>query len=388
MKILLLHNYYQFSGGEDGVLQAEKDLLEAKGHQVILLQVSNHDITNPVEKINAAISAIYSFSSYQKVLKVIAEFKPDLAHIHNFFPLFSPSVYYACREAGIPVVQTLHNYRLLCLNAYLFREGKVCEDCLGKPIPIPGVLNGCYKDSKVGSAIVATMLSTHRVLDTWTQMVDVYIALTEFSRQKFITNNLPPEKVVVKPNFVYPEPPAGNGEGNYALFVGRLSEEKGLDTLVEAWKTIGEKLPLKIVGDGPLAEQIVQSIEKMKGVEYLGRKTSEEVYALLRDAKFLVFPSKWYEGLPRIIIEAYASATPIIASNLGSMSSLVKDGSTGLLFEPGNPQDLAAKVEWALNNTKKLIQMRHFSREEFEIQYTSEKNYKRLMEIYGQIVNQ
>jgi glycosyltransferase involved in cell wall biosynthesis len=388
MKILLLHNYYQFSGGEDGVVEAEKTLLEAKGHEVILLKATNHEITSTLDKMNAALGSIYSFSSKQRLFQTITNYKPDVVHIHNFFPLFSPSIYHACRKAGVPVVQTLHNYRLLCLNAYLFREGKVCEDCIGKPIPIPGVMRGCYRDSKVGSAVVATMLSTHRIIQTWTQMVDVYIALTEFSRQKFIQNNLPAKKLVVKPNFVYPEPGLGSGQGNYALFVGRLSSEKGLDTLLEAWKTIGNKLPLKVVGDGPLAEEIAQVIDKIQGVEWLGRKPSEEVYALLKDAEFLVFPSKWYEGLPRIIIEAYACGTPVISSNLGSMKSLVNNGATGLLFDVGNPKDLAEKVNWALANKEQMIQMRSLARAEFEAKYTSEKNYHMLMQIYEQAISQ
>jgi glycosyltransferase involved in cell wall biosynthesis len=386
MKILLLHNYYQFAGGEDAVVKAEKNLLEENGHDVMLLDASNHEITSSFEKVHAAISAIYSFSSKQRVIQAITEFQPNVVHVHNFFPLFSPAVYSACREAMVPIVQTLHNYRLLCLNAYLFREGKVCEDCLGKPIPIPGVINGCYKDSKAGSAIVATMLSTHRALQTWNKMVDSYITLTEFSRQKFIDNNLPAEKIVVKPNFI-PNPGLGNGTGNYALFVGRLSPEKGVNILLKAWKQLGNKLPLKIVGDGPLSSEVIQAAKENVSIDYLGRKSSEEVYELLKSAKFLVFPSMWYEGLPMTIIEAYATGTPVIASNLGSMSSLVKDGLTGLLFHPGNIQDLVNKIEWALINQEKITEMRLYARAEFEDKYTPEKNYQMLMDIYNRLIN-
>jgi glycosyltransferase involved in cell wall biosynthesis len=385
MKILLLHNRYQFAGGEDAVVEAEKNLLESNGHDVMLLEASNHDITGSLQKVNAAVSAIYSFYSKQRVIQVITEFQPNIVHVHNFFPLFSPAVYYACHQARVPVVQTLHNYRLLCLNAYLFRQGKVCEDCLGKPIPIPGIVNGCYKDSKTGSAIVAAMLSTHRTLQTWNRMVDSYIALTEFSRQKFIENNLPPEKIVVKPNFI-PNPGLGNGTGNYALFVGRLSPEKGINILLKAWKLIGNKLPLKIVGEGPLSSEVIQAAKENDSIDYVGRKSPEEVYKLLQEAKFLVFPSMWYEGLPRTIIEAYATGTPVIASNLGSMSSLIKDGLTGLLFQPGNIQDLVNKIDWSLKNPEKITQMRSYARAEFEEKYTPEKNYQMLMEIYNRLI--
>lgn len=387
MRVLVLHNRYQISGGEDVVVQAEKALLEANGHDVTLFEATNDNIVGCLEKAKTAVSAIYSPSSKRRVREEIAKFSPHIVHVHNYFPLLSPSVFYACQEAGVPVVQTLHNYRLLCANAYLFREGRVCEDCVGKRFPWPGVVNGCYRDSKVGTAIVGTMQSVHRTVQTWTKMIDAYIALTEFARQKFIQGNLPAEKIVVKPNFLFSDPGNGEGKGGYALFVGRLSPEKGLDKLFQAWEKIGEKMPLKIVGDGQLADTVAEASRKLKGVEWLGRQPKEQVLALMKEATVLVFPSLWYEGLPMVIAEAYAVGLPVITSDLGSTSSLVKHGCTGLHFRPGDADDLVAQIEWVLTHPVELAQMRRQARAEFETKYTADRNYQMLMNIYEQVLS-
>lgn len=387
MRVLLLHNCYQISGGEDVVVQAEKALLEANGHDVNLIEASNDNIVGCLEKAKAAVSSIYSPSSMRWVRTEIARFSPDIVHVHNFFPLLSPSVYYACREAKVPVVQTLHNYRLLCTNGYLFREGRVCEDCIGKGFPWSGVSHGCYRGSKVGTAVVATMQSVHRKLQTWTKMVDTYIALTEFAQQKFVQGGLPAEKIVVKPNFVHPAPELGKGGGGYALFVGRLSPEKGLDKLFQAWEKIGERMPLKIVGDGQLADTVASAAQKLKGVEWLGRQPKNQVQALMKEATVLVFPSLWYEGLPMVITEAFATGLPVITSDLGSTSSLIDHGRTGLHFCPGDAEDLVAQVERVLTHPNELVHMRREARAEFESKYTAERNYQMLMNIYEQTFN-
>ena len=311
MRILVLHNRYQIGGGEDVTVQTEKALLEARGHHVNLLEANNDQIVNPLEKAKAAMSAIYSSTAKQQVAEAIASFQPDLMHVHNFFPLFSPSIYYAGQEAGIPVVQTLQNYRLFCVNSYFFRDGKVCEDCLGKKFAWSGVVHGCYRDSRTGSAIVGTMQTVHRALGTWEKQIDVYITPTEFARQKYIQGNLPASKLVVKPNFLYSDPKQGQGQGGYALFVGRLSPEKGLDTLIQAWEKLAEiGIPLKIVGEGPLSDRIIAATQKLTAVEYLGKLPKAKVLELMQEAQCLVFPSLWYEGFPLVIVEAYAVGLP------------------------------------------------------------------------------
>jgi glycosyltransferase involved in cell wall biosynthesis len=226
------------------------------------------------------------------------------------------------------------------------------------------------------------MLSTHRVAGTWSRAVDTYIALTEFARQKFVQGGLPPHNVRVKPNFVYPDPGTGYGKGEYVLFVGRLAQEKGVDVMLAAWERLQGNVPLKVVGDGPSARQVAEAAKRLRGVEWLGRQPKDLVRALMQGARALIFPSVWYEGFPMVIAEAYAVGLPVIASDLGSMSSLIDHGRTGLLFSPGDPESLAAQVEWALAHPAELKRMREGARAEFEAKYTAERNYHLLMEIY------
>ncbi|KAF3886907.1 MULTISPECIES: glycosyltransferase family 4 protein [Nostocales] len=384
MHILSVHNKYQIRGGEDESRESEEKLLQEMGHQVDVYEEDNQQIAslNPAQ---LGLKTIWSKEAYNIVKQKLRSAPYDIVHIQNFFPLISPSVYYAAKEEGVPVVQTLHNYRLLCPNALFFRNGGICEDCLGQLIPYPAVMHSCYRNSQIASGGVATMISLHRSMNTWTKMVDAYIALTEFAKQKFIAGGLPEEKILVKPNFVSHDPGFSTESGGFALFVGRLSVEKGLDTLLTAWEHLGTQIPLKIVGDGPLADQVVKAAKRLPQVEWLGRKPMSEVYTLMGEAMFLVFPSKWYETFGRVAIEAFAKGTPVIAANIGAIAELVDSGRTGLHFCPGDAGDLAAKVEWVLANPKKLAQMRQEARAEFEAKYTAEKNYQKLIEIYTKI---
>jgi len=279
---------------------------------------------------------------------------------------------------------TLHNYRLLCVNALFFRQGQICEACLGR-FPWRGVVHGCYRDSRPASIVVAGMLTLHRTLGTW-GLVDRFIALTAFAREKFLEAGFSPEKVVVKPNFVHPDPTPGNGQGGYALFVGRLSPEKGVKTLLEAWRRLEGRLSLKIVGDGPLQGEVSRLAQEVLGVEVLGRKGTEKVYALMGEASFLVFPSEWYEGFPKVLVEAFAKGLPVLTSALGSQGSIVEHGRTGLHFRPGDPEDLAAKVEWLLSHPAELVWMGKEARAEYEAKYTAEKNYRMLIAIYREVL--
>jgi glycosyltransferase involved in cell wall biosynthesis len=386
MRILSVHNSYQIRGGEDESREAEQRLLQEMGHDVEVYEESNDKVAtlNPAQ---LALRTVWSAEAYRTVRARLKEKPHQIVHVQNFFPLLSPSVHYAAQAEGVPVVQTLRNYRLLCPNALFFREGQVCEDCLGQFVPWSGVVHGCYRDNQIASAAVATMLTAHRLLPTWTEKVDLYIALTEFARQKFISGGLPAEKIVVKPNFVHPDPGVGQGQGGYALFVGRLSVEKGLDTLLAAWEKLDDRIPLKIVGEGPLADQVTKAIANSTQIEWLGRKPMAEVHQLMGNARFLIFPSKWYETFGRVAIEAFAKGTPVIASDIGAIAELVTDGRTGVKFEPGNPQDLAAKVEWLLSHPEKLNQMRQEVRVEYETRYTAKQNYQQLLSIYEQVLS-
>jgi len=386
MNILLAHNYYQQTGGEEQVFIAEANLLESYGHQVYRYTLHNDQIeTTP--QLELLGKTIWNWDVYRQLRSLIRQKKIQIVHFHNTFPLISPAAYYAVKAEGAGVVQTFHNYRLLCPNALFLRDGKVCEDCLGKLIPWSGVRHRCYRNSTSASAAVTTMLTTHRLLQTWNRQVDAYIALTEFARNKFIQGGLPSEKVFIKPNFVHPDPGIGEGKGGYALFVGRLSVEKGIDILLQAWQQLGCKIPLKILGDGTLAPQVAEAVNQLPGVEWLGRRSMEDVYAFMRDAQFLVFPSKWYEGLPRTLIESFACGTPVIAANLGAMSSFVTPYQTGLHFQPGNAEDLVTQVEWAISHPECLLQMRQQARAEFEKRYTPAESYQELLKIYDQAIH-
>jgi len=230
------------------------------------------------------------------------------------------------------------------------------------------------------------MLTVHRILKTWTKKIDLYIALTEFARQKYIKGGLPAEKIVVKPNFIYPDPGIKANRGKYVLFVGRLTQEKGLATLLNAWLLLKSKIPLKIVGDGPLADRAKQFCSTHDYVEYLGFKKHEEIYAVMDNASFLVFPSQWYEGFPGVVAEAFAKGLPIISSDIGSQGSLIKQGGTGRIFEAGNALDLAFNVEWAWSHEREVNEMSKIARQEYEKNYTAEINYHILMDIFQKAI--
>ena len=392
MKVLLIHNRYQLAGGEDVVVQAEKALLEANDHQVALVEISNDQIVSVFDKANAAVRAIYSPASKQQVSAEIAHFCPDVVHVHNFFPLLSPSVYDACRDAGVPVVQTVHNYRLGCLNAILLRNGKVCEDCLGKRMPWPGIVHGCYRGSRAQSAATAAMLAVHWLRGTWQERVDAYIVLTNFQKEKMVQAGLPREKIYVKPNYISEPEQCGESKifGDYALFVGRLSPEKSITTLIEAYKHNDLRIPLKIVGDGPLHESLqadVQAAGLESAIKFLGRQDKSAVLSLMHNARFLVFPSIWYETFGLTIVEAFACGLPVLASRLGSMAEIVEDGVTGLHFEAGNSADLADKMQWANEHPEEMISMGKNARRAYEAHYTPEINYQQLTAIYQQVID-
>ena len=381
---MLVHNFYQQPGGEDQVFAAEGRLLEERGHVVGRFTMDN-DAVETMGKLTVARKTIWNSEARQSLRKAIRETGAQVVHFHNTFPLVSPAGYYAAHEEGAAVVQTLHNYRLMCVTATFCRNGRVCEDCLGRAVAWPGVLHGCYRGSRAASAVVAAMLAFHRCKGTWRREVDVYIALSEFGRKKFIQGGLPPDKLVVKPNFLDPDPGIGIGQGNYALFVGRLSAEKGIATLLEAWPQVFSDtgVKLKIVGDGPLRASVESASKPASGIEYLGwLDLQKEGYATLGAAQALVFPSIWYEGQPKTLVESLATGTPILASRLGSMPEMVADGRTGLLFEAGNPGDLAGKARVLLSNKADWLAMRQAARLEFEARYTAERNYPQLMACY------
>jgi glycosyltransferase involved in cell wall biosynthesis len=387
VKILLVHNSYQLQGGEDVVYQRERDLLIAHGDEVVEYWRTNTEIEeySIAERLALPGRTVWSGKTRKDFSAVLRESKPDVVHVHNTFMVISPSIYSACREQQVPVVQTLHNYRLLCPQGGFFRDGKPCHDCashLGH-----SVLHGCYRDSRVGTANVAMMIAWHRAAGTYSTLVDRYIALTEFSRSNFVNGGFDPAKITVKPNFASPDPGERPNDGSYALFVGRLSPEKGLQTLMAAWRQLPELIPLRLAGSGPLAAEVSAAASELgPEVQYLGQLPLNPLMQLMKGARFLIFPSELYENFPLTLAESYACGVPVIASELGAMKEIVKHESTGLLFRAGDPGDLAAKVQYAWANRERMRQMGKQARQEYESNYTAELNYRRLRSIYDEVL--
>jgi glycosyltransferase involved in cell wall biosynthesis len=392
LKIILVHCQYQQAGGEDVVFEQERQLLERAGHQVVVFRRSNWDV-NSYSGVNRLVliqKAIWNGDVRGKFADVLRAEKPDVVHIHNTWVMISPSIYSACREAGVPVVQTLHNYRLMCPVGTFFRDGTICEECMEHSL-LRSIRYGCYRNSRASTAAVALMLGVHRSCHTWSDVTS-YIVLTEFARSKFLRGGLPAQKMFVKPNFVYPDPllRAGDGnhapagDGDYVLFAGRLSPEKRVSTMLNAWARIRSRIPLVIVGGGPQRDELEK--DALRGnlgtITFRGALSHDETLATIRRARFLVFSSEWYETFGLTMVEAFASGVPVICSRMGAMQEIVDDGRTGLHFTPGDAEDLAEKVEWAWKFPERMKLMGKEARREYENKYTAEKNYPRLMEIY------
>lgn len=428
IKILLVHNFYQSSSpsGEDAVFRDEVELLKKNGIDVITYEKNNDEIKGYglLDKVHLAFQNIWSRKTYIELKQLLRKEKPDLAHFHNIWYLISPSAYSACADAGVPVVQTLHNFRFFCINGLLLRNSKICEECIyakkgdrswvmghgnkdygvrgkgkeegdkkahGWKIIKNAVRYGCYRNSKLYSFSIASANAIHRAFGTWGKSIDAFIALTEFGKKKFIECGLPENKIFVKPNFLSDPPEPSFAHRDYVIFLGRLSHEKGLSILIDAAKVLNNSavpLKFKIVGDGPLMKDLKDKVkaEKINRIEFTGRKTFHECMGLLRDARFMIMPAVCYENFPMAIREAFACGKPVITSRLGAMAELVKDGQTGLLFEPGDPEDLAAKIRWMLENHDACIAMGKNARKEFEEKYTEKQNYQILMRIYKKLI--
>jgi glycosyltransferase involved in cell wall biosynthesis len=386
MNILMLHNSYQFRGGEDESFESEVRMLRDAGHYVDTIHLNN-DRVEEIGKFQVALQSIWSKPSYDLVDSKLRERNFDVMHVQNFFPMISPSVYAAAKKNGVPVVQTLRNYRLLCPSTVLYRDGHICEDCLHKTFKIPGIVHGCYRDSVLSSAAVAAMTAFNALKGTWRNDVDLYICLTAFSRQKFVEAGFNPDKMIVKSNFVYPDPGvhAGDGANDYLLFAGRLTPEKGVETLLSAWQRVKSKGTLKIIGEGPLEARVREFVAQNPGVEWLGPKSSSEVKQMMGGARALVFPSEWYEPFGRVAIESFAKGTPVITSRLAGMAEIVREGETGLLFNPGDPEDLARKMDWAIEHPDEIRAMRPAARAEYEETYTIEQNLGALIHAYKSV---
>jgi glycosyltransferase involved in cell wall biosynthesis len=389
MRVLLAHNFYRSSApsGEDSVFQNEKALLSDHGIDVVPYEMFN-DTINPAtfaQRTRLALNTAWSQDSYDAVSNVVKQSKPDIAHFHNTFPQISPSAYAACRDSGVPVVQTLHNFRLICPGGLLMRDGRPCEECVGTSL-IPAMRHRCYRGSLSATGAVVWMLLRNRWQGTYQTLVDRYIALTEFAASRMIDGGFPRESISVKPHSVTGVSAPGMGDGGYVVYVGRLSEEKGVRTLLNAWKHL-RRVPLKVIGDGALKHELEDTAKHDDlPVEFLGFRSQSDVYAHMRRAEFIVVPSECYETLGMAVIEAYACGTPVIASRIGSLNEIVEEGVTGVKFDPRNPRDLAEKIHMLWGDSERRKRMREAARKAYESNYSPEMNFRGLMSIYQQTV--
>jgi glycosyltransferase involved in cell wall biosynthesis len=386
MRVLLAHNFYRSSApsGEDEVVRGEQRLLETHGFEVIPFTRHNDELPAGLGgAIGASLSNAWSFQSVAALRALIRERRPDIAHFHNTFPQISPAAYLACREADVPVVQTLHNYRMFCANGLLNRGGEPCELCLGRNA-LPALRHSCYRDSRVATLGMVLGSTLHRARRTYQTLVDRYIVLTRFARERFVSHGLPTERIVVRGNCLPVDPGVGDGNGGYALYVGRLTAEKGVATLVRAWRELPH-VPLRIAGDGELRATLEREAQGLP-VEFLGRVPGAQVLELMQKATLLVIPSECYEGFPRVIVEAFATGTAVVAADIGGLGELITEGIEGLKFRPGSARDLAGCVArlWTSNSARDT--QRRANRARFEREYSPSSGLASLQDVYRQAI--
>lgn len=391
LRILFVHTrYLQSAGGEDTTMEAEAELMRAKGHNVQVQLFNNGSMGKGLAgKISAGISSVYNRNSAHALKEAIVQFSPDIIHVHNFFFAASPSVIIEASRHKIPVIVTIQNFRLVCANALFFRDNKICELCISHSFPWYGVKYKCYHNSSVQSAMVGLSSAIHHIAGTWKRKVNLFITPAEFSRNKLLDSALGirPEKIKVKRNFI-----GDPGESNpsdrksFYLFVGRLSAEKGVDLLLEAWKRIGNE-QLIIAGDGPEKEYLYNKYGKQRNIIFAGKKPRVEILELMKQCRALIFPSVWYEGLPLTIVEAFATGTPVLASSLGAMQEMITHGSNGLLFPAGDSEKLAETV----NSFNRIIasgdlSMYQNARSAYMNNYHPEQCYQQIMKLYNSVI--
>jgi glycosyltransferase involved in cell wall biosynthesis len=351
------------------------------------LVFDNKSINNSFAKFLSGIKVIYNPTSAKRLKKRIREFKPDLIHVHNFFPLASPSIFFVAKKYGVPIVVTLHNYRLICPSATLFHEHSIYERSIKSLFPVDAILKGVYRNSRIQTAAMVMATRFHNLIGTWKYKVDKFIVLTEFARTKFTNSILrtAPDALIVKPNFVIDNGPGEMQRENFFLYIGRLSVEKGVETLLQSL-TI-HRYNLVIIGEGFLLDKVENFAVSNRNLSYLGRQDKDVIMRHLKRCKALILPSNWYEGFPMTILEAFSAGTPVVASYLGAMTEVVQDNVNGLHFEAGNANDLIHKIKLLESNTDLAKQLSDNARTTYLNRYTPEKNYKLLFEIYNQLLD-
>jgi glycosyltransferase involved in cell wall biosynthesis len=382
MRILIIHNYYQQPGGEDTVVAAESELLKANGHQVEVHYFSNKSIIG-WKKILYGFLGIYNPFSVETIEKKIKEFSPDIVHVHNVFYVASYGVVFAASKAGVPTVATLHNYRLICPSAYLYHKGAIYEKSVNSIFPFRAVKDRVWNDSFGQTTSVALISFVHKIMGTYRSRIDRYITFTPFSKNLFVRSSLGicADRFSIKPNFAIDRGVVSADREDFFLFVGRLSPEKGIRTLLEI--TSRHKAPFVIIGDGPLRSAVEEMALKRSNIRFLGHQPKNEVFSYMSRCRALVFPSLWYEGMPMVLIEALSLGTPILASRLGNQQFMIRENVEGLLFSPGNQDELSDCISRVDGNQELRTRLSKNARVSYEINYTPEVNYRYLLQIYA-----
>ncbi|NYF89849.1 glycosyltransferase involved in cell wall biosynthesis [Edaphobacter lichenicola] len=384
MRILFLHNRYIYRGGEDESREQEISMLRSRGEEVIEYVLDNAEIRSE-NLITVGLQSIWNSKEFDNIKQLIRSERPDIMKVDNFFPRLSPSIFRAAKEMGIPTALSVRNYRLVCPSANLFRDGHVCTTCVGSKVALSAIQHRCYRKSYLQSAaVVASNVYAH-LRGVWGDSVDRFIAVSSFVKQQLVAGGFPEDRIIVKPNFIS-DTGVGDGSGGYGLYVGRLTEEKGVRSLLKAWKNILQPVRLKLIGDGPLESIVREASEADSRIEYLGRRSLSDVCEYLGNAAFLIFPSEWYEPFGRTIVEAYSKGTPVIAAATPPMQAMVEDGVTGLLYRPGDSVELASVVSSLTSDPDRLRSLRLQARARYLALYTEEQNYQQLMAAFQECI--
>ncbi|MEM7478073.1 MAG: glycosyltransferase family 4 protein [Planctomycetota bacterium] len=384
MKVLLCHNYYRHRGGEDFSFEQEAQILRSHGHDVIEYTISNDQIPD-LGKLALTAKTFWNRQSYREVFELMKHHKPVVMHCTNTFPLLSPSIYQAAKQFRVPVLQALRNYRLICPGSLLHRQGEACHQCVRKFVPVAAIRHGCYRKDRLATGVLSAMLATHRLFGTWKNRVTAYYTPTEFARQRFLDAGFAPERIHVKPNFVASPIPVGSGDGNYFIFVGRLTVEKGIRQLLSAWQKVSGNCGLHFIGAGPLSADINEAAKSDSRIRWLGELPNEEVLSRIARARALVFPSLWYETFGRCIAEAFSVGTPVITTQDGAMAELVRDQHDGVLYPAKNVELLAAALQSFSKDCSDRKAFRKNAFETYRARFTPAQNYKMLLDIYHKI---
>lgn len=391
LKILQVHNYYKQRGGEASVIEMERTLLEKNGHVVILFCKDSALESGSLVALKTAWKMPYSQTVFEELSKILMTDQPDIVHVHNTFPLITPSVFYACKKLGIPVVYTLHNYRLIYPNALLMHNGEIDLRTINNSA-YSVVKDKVYQNSLMKTYAVSRLIEFHKKNSTWYTQVDKFICLTDFAKRIFMDWGLPENLLAVKPNFVqdpyrkFPDlNPDFKREG--FLFVGRISKEKGVEDLIRTWINYDLEIPLNIIGDGELKNNLQEISKKNKYINWIGYQNKENVYLWLTKVKALILPSIWFEGFPMTLAEAMAAGTPSIVSNIGSQHTIIKDGISGLHFNVSDQKDLMEKVISLDENPEQVTKLSEGARSIYLNQFTEQVNYGQLLNIYKSVIN-